>query len=537
MLVAAVLVTAVSTLGGCSLFKLSGRRTGSEPGSASGSPSPPTAAPSGVGTGIAAGTVAVPGFKVVRSFPTDQEVDVPLDSGLILEFDVDVDRESLAGAVHLDPPLETGGTWVSYGSQRAYAYRPRSPLNPYTKYRWTVGQGLKDTGGRALSGAFSISFRTRPATDPAYLSPAWSPDGRYLAYYQVGSKNGRELFVVDATSADTKTLLRGSGVLTDGPPAWLDNGTLAAVVKRQVVGGRTVELGVYAIPLAQAPFKLLVDGANLGNPITVALHPSPDRKTLAIEAGYGTADSHSDAMQALYLVDRDGSDLRPVEGRRQTQRFLGWDEAGDDLFFLDTHGSLNNSHRFGYDLWSADLRGEAALQATGPDGGAFLTDVGGVTWYSGRAGSGLPGGLVWTWKAVDTANHILHQPEAVYDVTQTRPAAGGTAAAERNSWSATRLDFGGPARDLALSADGQRIAYAVNLATGDWEIWARPAPDADVAGGPSTPARLTTRASEDLSPAWSPDGAWLAFTSSGTSAAGVWVVGADGHGLRQLVGP
>ncbi len=77
----------------------------------------------------------------------------------------------------------------------------------------------------------------------------------------------------------------------------------------------------------------------------------------------------------------------------------------------------------------------------------------------------------------------------------------------------------------APSPGGQWIAY---MDLGDDEIWLAPV------GG--APARNLSRSVEhtDLWPAWSPDGTRLAFASTRNGGTNVYVVNADGTGLRHL---
>ncbi len=97
--------------------------------------------------------------------------------------------------------------------------------------------------------------------------------------------------------------------------------------------------------------------------------------------------------------------------------------------------------------------------------------------------------------------------------------------------------FPGDERDPALSSDGSQVAFVWN---GDGEgpederqfdLYVQ-APD----GGP--PLRLTTHPADERSPAWSPDGAQIAFVRCGWGECGIYVVDANGGGPdRALVVP
>lgn len=77
----------------------------------------------------------------------------------------------------------------------------------------------------------------------------------------------------------------------------------------------------------------------------------------------------------------------------------------------------------------------------------------------------------------------------------------------------------------AWSPDGERLAF-VSYRDGNAEIYAM-----DVTGGSQT--RLTDDPASDLDPAWSPDGARIAFTSGRGNTDEVYVMNADGGGLMN----
>jgi Tol biopolymer transport system component len=121
------------------------------------------------------------------------------------------------------------------------------------------------------------------------------------------------------------------------------------------------------------------------------------------------------------------------------------------------------------------------------------------------------------------------EPAVARNLAATAP--GGTLAFERN----TDIYAGG--RNLtrtpnvkeyapAWSPDGARIAY-VSYRDGNGELY--------VMSADGTAARRVTRhRGEDLSPAWSPDGKRIAFASNRSGEYEVYVMKADGSGVRRL---
>jgi len=91
----------------------------------------------------------------------------------------------------------------------------------------------------------------------------------------------------------------------------------------------------------------------------------------------------------------------------------------------------------------------------------------------------------------------------------------------------------GRVRGAAISPDGVRVAYTVTrydveANRGNSDIWAVP-----LAGGEAI--QMTSSPGADASPAWSPDGKWLAFVSTrGGSGPQIYLLPADGGEARLL---
>ena len=89
--------------------------------------------------------------------------------------------------------------------------------------------------------------------------------------------------------------------------------------------------------------------------------------------------------------------------------------------------------------------------------------------------------------------------------------------------------------DPVFSPDGERVAFRRALTSGG-----QPVAHIMVVGTDgSNPTMVTDGPSTDQDPIWSPDGKQIAFKSNRQNAAGttdneIWVVGADGGGLREL---
>ena len=86
--------------------------------------------------------------------------------------------------------------------------------------------------------------------------------------------------------------------------------------------------------------------------------------------------------------------------------------------------------------------------------------------------------------------------------------------------------------ELAWSPDGRRIAFTVKSRVTPNGVY-RQYVHVATAGEPEF-ARLTDREASESMPSWSPDGKQIRFLSSDDLVPGVFVVGADGTGLRRL---
>jgi Tol biopolymer transport system component len=86
-----------------------------------------------------------------------------------------------------------------------------------------------------------------------------------------------------------------------------------------------------------------------------------------------------------------------------------------------------------------------------------------------------------------------------------------------------------PAEDFdpAWSPDGARIAFRSHR-DGDEEVYLMDADGSDQQNLTSSPS------STDYSPSWSPDGEWIAFMSDREGNPNIWMIRPDGSGLRQI---
>lgn len=144
-----------------------------------------------------------------------------------------------------------------------------------------------------------------------HLSPAWSPDGRYLAYTSF-EKGSADIFIYDTITKSTRRLTT-QGHLNSGAN-WSPDGTSIAFTSAK--GGDT---DIYIIPAKGGKKRLLIKGSGLD----VDPKFSPDGKMIAFVSGrYGNP--HIFVGQ----LSHKSSKYKVVSDRRLT--YAGWYNSTPD---------------------------------------------------------------------------------------------------------------------------------------------------------------------------------------------------------------
>ena len=213
--------------------------------------------------------------------------------------------------------------------------------------------------------------------------------------------------------------------------------------------------------------------------------PFPGGKELLVAAGASREGAFLPPTKALYKInvaERKAERLGELSG---TPTGIVWGEPGRTVFFSRTVSDVTN-------LWEYDLASRGLKQITfgaGPDLSPMPDRAGkGIYFVNGRQSGGLTIYQPRTKQSFDLVTENATQP--------------------------------------VLSSDGRRVVYITLAGSGRQELWA-----SDVDG--NNRVKLASSASlETLG--FSPDNSQFAFTDGTGGATKLYIIKADGSGLRQV---
>ena len=348
------------------------------------------------------------------------------------------------------------------------------------------------------------------------IDAVWSPDGHRLVFVQSGPSQA--LAVSAADGGQERVLLDANASYPFvRNPAWSPDGTQIAVERS--IGGAAGE--TWLVPLnGKQPRKLtqdgpgvfshspqftvdgrnIVDSSNRGGSTNLWLVPLDGAARVRLTTGPGPDASPAVSRSGAIAFEnsRSRSSLLIHDLARHTNReilthpFYLWAPSfspdGTELAFSRCEAAGL------WHLWTIPVQGGAARQITSSDSPEiyprFTPDGGSIVYHTWTSG-----------------------PNRVFSVARGGglPTALTPARSEDDNYA-------------EVSPDGRRLAFA-RTEKGTTRVWIAP-----MDGG--APHLLLDSAA--TLPHWSPDGRWIAFSPSRDHQAGIFVVGADGTGLRRL---
>ncbi len=367
----------------------------------------------------------------------------------------------------------------------------------------------------------AVRLTTDPADD---ISPAWSPDGRYIAFLRVLSENKAGVFLVPSIGGPQRKLAEISD-WSWGGLAWYPNGKWLAVPDQNSISLLSVDTGEKR-KLTFPPAASSDDSPAF----------SPDGQRLAFSRNVALTSE-------IYLLVLSG-DLAPKGEPKQ----------------------LTSKHHFGkWPVWTADGREiiaslglisefhEAELWRIPVDHGGMPQPV--PTFIKGRnpAISRRGDRLAFTrllsddniWRVeVPGPNRKASDPISLISSTYVDAAPQYSPDGKRIVFTSARsghteiwvcasdgsdalqLTSMGTAGSPRWSPDGQRIVFDSNV-EGQFELYM-----IDAGGG--SPRRMTNDPADDAVASWSRDGRLIYFVSNRTKEWQVWKMPADGGEAVQV---
>ena len=312
---------------------------------------------------------------------------------------------------------------------------------------------------------------------PGARAPAWSPDGKRIAFLSRRARGMWDMYVMNADGSGQRRLMpdvRLTGL------DWSPDGRKIAVA-----GPGQGIIGFYVVNADGSGRRLMSrygDGPAW----------SPDGRRIAFAGRWG-----------IWVMNADGSGSRELTtqdpGRGHGAR-LYWSPDGRKLAFLSGAHCDFCHHLYVMNADGSDLKDLTPSVGGGPDRG-----VANPAWSPDGRAIAFVRRDHWPVGGFTDAVHVV------------RSDGSGR---RRLTWAPA--DYFAP----AWSPDGRKLAF-VSDRGGNTEVYVMNADG-------SKPRNLTRHPRYDGDPVWSPDGRSIAFVTNRDGAYGIYVMSPDGSGLRRL---
>jgi Tol biopolymer transport system component/DNA-binding winged helix-turn-helix (wHTH) protein len=323
-------------------------------------------------------------------------------------------------------------------------------------------------------------------------APAWSSDGRQIAFERCDGKNDG-VFVVPALGGDERQLTTTECLFTlPSPVYWATNSDDLFMVDRCSPKER---FGVVDFSLATGAKRCLADaGLSQNCALQLGFALSPDSATIV----FGRMTNSRGC--SVYSIGRNGGEAKLITSDWQIGCVTYIDDGCSGLMWTPDGRSIifNSGQSVLPSLFRVSAHGGPVQRETiFPALGSFSKD-----------------GLRFAYSEQSSAD-----PPAIW--RSDLASAGGRMLEVKKVISTPYGEM-----DVQASPDGARLVWE-SVRTGRAEIWA-----SDAAG--RSPVQLTHLERYSGTPRWSPDGKWIAFDSYLPQGPQIFAIDAEGRNLHAI---
>jgi Tol biopolymer transport system component len=341
--------------------------------------------------------------------------------------------------------------------------------------------GTWDIHVQRVGGRTSFPIAADPEVDES--APAFSPDGLSIAFHR-GRTGG--IFVAGATGESVRRIADFGF-----HPAWSPDGRQLVFNTEEIVSpyGRLSTSALWIVAAEGGEPKVVTGTGDAAQPSW-----SPSGGRLAFWSNTG-------GQRDLYTIAVQGGERVAATNDAPLDWDPVWSPDGKHLYFASDRGGAMNLWRLAID------------EATGTTSRAPESVSTGVQAASEMAAFSKDGTRLVFRSAVNASN-----PVAIPFDPVTLRAGAPVVLSNSNS----------SRRPSSVSRDGRRLALA-NLDERQEDVFVGALDGTNI-------RRLTDDAARDRTPVWSVDGTSLFFYSNRGGQWEIWTIGADGGGLRKVVG-